>query len=269
MWRDRSKRGQTMQLLRAFIILAVLIAIIAPALAQDNPTPPKPQSDPKALEILKKVCDVYVTLTSMSYDAELTTYTEGKDGAKKDELSAKAAIVLAKPNHLRIEVTSDTPELCALLVADGTQVWEYGKVGDFYSSVPQPENATDIRGTMGGIGLFGQQAAFTKDPYTKMTEGDTYYVLDKPERIGDIECQVIRRVSPRGWSTATYVNPAKNVVVQTRTEYAIADGRTVQLLKRTKIAVDPSLSPDIFKFVAPKGSKEAPKPPKIDDESPG
>ena len=242
---------------------------MAPALAQDNPAPPKPQSDPKALEVLKKVCDVLANLKRMSFEAEYTSYTEAKDGTKKDVLTAKAKIALAKPNHLRMEVTSDIPEFPALLVADGTQVWEYGKLGNFYSGAPQPENATDIRGTLGGLPLFGQQVAFTPDPYAKMTEGDTYYTLDKPEKVGDIECQVLKRVSPRGWSMTIWVDPDRNVIVQTRTEYAIPDGRVVQMSKRNKIAVDPSLSPDIFTFVAPKGSKEAPKPPKIDDEGSG
>jgi outer membrane lipoprotein-sorting protein len=243
---------------RILILALGFVCGLAPASGQDaDRVAPDEASDATALTVLRQICEVYAKASAMSYDIALTTYVAGR----RDRIEATAHIAVAKPNLIRIDVLSDQPELEGTLVCDGEKVWQYAKKQNLYTSSPAPSDPGQIGGTLAGLPAFARQLPLAKDPYATMTGDGSIYNDQGTEKLDDMECRVIRRASKAGWFMLIWVDKELNLVRQTRLEYSVPAGRQVLILKRTKIRLDPKLSPDMFRFEPPSGSQAMPETP--------
>jgi outer membrane lipoprotein-sorting protein len=249
------------------IVLALTLggaATVAPAQDSNRVTAAE-ASDAAALQVLRQMCDVYTKASSMSYEAELVSYRTGAKGktSDKDRIVIKAEIAIEKPNLLRIDVMSDSPGMVGTLVCDGEKVWQYAKDDNRYTSSPAPSEPDLIRGTLAGLAQFARQLPLAKDPYARMMDDGSFYTIQSPDKLGDVECDVIRRASPQGWSMLIWVDRERHLVQQTRLEYVVPEGRQILIMKRSKIRIAPKLSPDVFRFVPPRDAQLIPEPPSL------
>lgn len=91
--------------------------------------------DPDAMDALKRMCAYLRTLKSFQVIADITK-DDVLDNGQIVQNASKVDLLAAKPNRLRVEVTSD--ETHRLFLYDGKNFTVWGRLVNYYATVPAP-----------------------------------------------------------------------------------------------------------------------------------
>jgi hypothetical protein len=97
--------------------------------------------DPNAMEALNKLGAYLRTLTAFQVVAEINS-DDVLDTGQTIQSSKKVDMVAVKPNRLRAEITSDDEH--RLLFYDGKNFTVYGRIVNFYATVPAPPTIREL-----------------------------------------------------------------------------------------------------------------------------
>ena len=97
--------------------------------------------DPAAMEALNKLGTYLRTLTAFQVLAEINA-DDVLDNGQTIQSSKKVDLVAVKPNRLRAEITSDDEH--RLLFFDGKNFTVYGRLVNFYATVPAPPTIREL-----------------------------------------------------------------------------------------------------------------------------
>jgi hypothetical protein len=130
-----------------FTVLGALAALLvwgAPTtqvLAQAGQAAEAKDIDPDAVEALTKMSAYLKTLKSFQVIADVTNDDVLADGLIA-QYSSKVDVLAAKPNRLRVEVTSDDTH--RLYLYDGKNFTVWGRLANYYATVPAPPTIGEL-----------------------------------------------------------------------------------------------------------------------------
>jgi hypothetical protein len=113
----------------------VLAKTAKPAQTADAKTNPAPAIDPDAIEALNDMGKYLRTLKSFQVDAD-TTHDDVLDDGQIVTNIGKSSLLAVAPNLLRVEIKADDRN--TFLFFDGKNFTIYGKLHNFYATVPAP-----------------------------------------------------------------------------------------------------------------------------------
>jgi hypothetical protein len=224
----------------------------------------KDDLDKKAVEIVKKVGDLYKDAKAVHADMTIvSTMGEGKD---KKEVKLDGTYDLAKPNLVAVrtklegEKPAGAPVTPLEMVCDGKKLFTSAKALKQYAETDAPESMTDLgRGLLGmgppNVGmLFGN--IMIDDPYETLMSGVTDCTLAGTEKIEGVECHRIKFKQPEfDWELFIAAEGKPFVMRMTNTREA-GDTKvtTVETYKNWKI--EDAADKERFSFTPPKDSKK-------------
>jgi hypothetical protein len=150
---DQPDRKSTTISVGKFILPAILLAIAATALykpfgsrvlaktGQQAEAKDASDVDPDAIDAVKKMAAYLYTLKSYQVIDDVTQDDVLEDGLIVQSTS-KVDYLLARPNRMRIEVTSD--EKHRLYLYDGKTFTVWGRLANFYATVPAPPTIGEV-----------------------------------------------------------------------------------------------------------------------------
>ena len=132
------KRARTL----AVTVAAMLaVAAGAPAIAVAQNANDKPAIDTAAMNALNRMGDYLRTLKAFQLTADVTTEEVMPDG-QKIQLASAVNLVAERPEHLRVDVTSDTKT--RLFIYDGKTFTLFAPRSGMYATVPAPATIADL-----------------------------------------------------------------------------------------------------------------------------
>ena len=102
---------------------------------------PAPNIDPDAMEALNKMGTYLRSLKAFQVDAEVTNDDVLDDG-QIITYSRKDTLLAVHPNLLRVQLKSDDKDV--FLFYDGKNFTVYGKLANFYATVPAPPTTREL-----------------------------------------------------------------------------------------------------------------------------
>jgi hypothetical protein len=104
-------------------------------------TPAKDTIDPESMEALTNMGTYLRSLKAFQVDADITNDDVLDDG-QIVTISRKTTLLAEKPNFLRVEIKSDDRD--SFLFYDGKNFTIYGKLVNFYATVPAPPTTAEL-----------------------------------------------------------------------------------------------------------------------------
>jgi hypothetical protein len=207
--------------------------------------------DPDAMAALDKMGAYLRTLKSFQVMADVATDDVLDDG-QTIQFSSKVDLVIARPNHMRVEVTDDAGH--RFFFFDGKNFTIYGQVVNFYATVPAPPTLAQLTDDLNdkyGIELplidlfyWGTDEAITK----KIKAADDI----GPSTVDGITCeQYAFRQEGIDWQIWIQLGEfplPRKLVIRTLT-----DDAKPQHSENLTWNLAPSFSEDAFTFVPPAG----------------
>jgi hypothetical protein len=146
---DRSETGlvSTKNLVRlATLVIVAGVVLCAPTgthvLAMSGQAAPaKDTIDPESMTALTNMGTYLRSLAAFQVDADITNDDVLDDG-QIVSASRKSTILAEKPHFLRVETKSDDKD--AFLFYDGKNFTVYGKLANFYATVPAPPTTAEL-----------------------------------------------------------------------------------------------------------------------------
>ena len=145
---DKATRMTVKSILRV-AVLSVIAGLIlcspvaSPVLAKSahQADAAAPAIDPDAMEALNKMGAYLRSLKSFQVEGDVTNDDVLQDGQIIQNAS-KVNLLVAKPNRMRVEVTSD--EKHRLFLYDGKNFTVWGKLVNYYATVPAPPTIREL-----------------------------------------------------------------------------------------------------------------------------
>jgi outer membrane lipoprotein-sorting protein len=252
-------------------IIALLFSLVISTLAQDqdqSQTPPQSQIEPQAMELLKKVAEVYRNLKS--YQLEGVEIRERRSEGTYNRSESKFVWAFEKPGKYRLE-TKTSMANGMTLVSNGESIWNYNYYLKQYtkkSVQPLPkagDTDTDAHRILNSLNKIGGTRITDLMRGTRILPDEVISIDGQP-----IDCNVVEVLyrAPRGsdinaspkvtyWIDKTRFIVLRKSYKQTFS-YRPADERTEinELITFSLVKVDESLPASLFAFTPPEGIKE-------------
>jgi hypothetical protein len=136
--------SKTLRLILLLAIAGILLCrpIGSPVLAKAaQQADAAPAIDPDAMEALNKMGAYLRSLKSFQVEGDVTNDDVLQDG-QIIQNSSKVNLLAAKPNRMRVEVTSDAKH--RLFLYDGKNFTVWGKLVNYYATVPAPPTIREL-----------------------------------------------------------------------------------------------------------------------------
>lgn len=125
---------------RSWCLIAALGCSLCVA-GQSNSAQKSAEIDPNALAALDKMSSYLRTVTTFEVEAETTT-DDVLENSQTVQSNHNVRMLAARPNRLFVEITSD--EMHRFFFYDGKSFTVYGKLVDYYATVPAPPTIHEL-----------------------------------------------------------------------------------------------------------------------------
>ena len=257
--------------MRLYPIIGIVILccqlIISPAWSAAPKKAQAPEIEPKAVEVLKQMCDYLKNLQQFSVQAEITEDVLLTSGQRIQYARSVAASV-RRPDRFRAESVGDTDD--RQLVYNGKTITLLDKTKNLYTTIAAP---SDIDAALEyGVQAFNLRAPLADLVYAKaydyLTEGVVYGFYVGLNKVEGIPCHHLAfKQKDIDWQI--WIENSSTPVPR---KFLITD-KTAQGLQFTAVFTkwntSPQLEEGLFTFVAPEKAEKidilpaaAPAPPK-------
>jgi outer membrane lipoprotein-sorting protein/peroxiredoxin len=199
--------------------------------------------------VVKRWAKAYQNAKTLQYVETLTFLPPDKKG-KPTQVTLR--FWGKQPNLTRVEVSIEGANEDAVMISDGTTIWEYYRPRNAYMKTPMPDVGLMVQGELGSlVYVTGPSLMFLPDPYPALVRGAVSLKAQKSSKeIAVTRVQEDKMVLT--WLDAKDYLPRRFKVYQVQTE-----GLTeVMSGTRTRVVVDETLPKSVFTFVRPARAKQ-------------
>ena len=253
--------------------VAVLALCSLPA-AQPNAeaVKPAPKLDPKATEVVRRMCDYFKAAQALSVDMSRTlTMTAG---GKKNEMTSTAHMAVRRPNLAFVAWErggAQAAPMSCTLVCDGKSLYVSIPILKQYTATQAPADLGAVFASKAAIPLIAEVPLFmdnllTENPYESVMEGVLSASYVGTEEIEGAKYHRVKFVQDNAdvdvWIAAgekplllkALLDATKSLKQQMQS--VPADAQVKLEIRFTKWDMNPDLPDERFKFLAPEGAQK-------------